>query len=332
MTKNYILAAMLSFGSLVAFGQSKDYFVGKLGGVTVTVDGNMDEIYGLSNRLAGMSTISNCIVLDNACGIVTPATNCTGSAKFAAVYNDEKLYVYAEVMDATPSSLVDGVELFFSMKNDRTSNCPGNWPRGYDAATFQIISTNPTGTLAVESPNGQIANITASASKAIAGGYSIEFELDFFEADFLSGLTVELGRKIGFDISVNQGEGGPRISQMMWSACCGDRNWTEATNFGTLTLDDVVATNKLTSLINSVSLAPNPANNMLKLTVNAKNQDELAVSIINSLSQKVYSNTFNTVAGETFQEINTSNLAEGIYTVVLSKNGLNTTEKLVIKK
>ncbi|TAH25592.1 MAG: T9SS C-terminal target domain-containing protein [Cytophagales bacterium] len=331
MIKNYILATMFASIASLSMAQMKNYTVGKTLS-TIKVDGVIDADY----MAGGMQMLENCIDNSTLDCNMPPATGCDKTTKWAALWNDNSLFVVAEVVDANLGT-GDAIELFFSMTNDKTSNCPANWPRAYNASTFQIVSGSPTGnldSLKVSSPNGQVGNVVAQAAKLTANGYIMEFELSWFEMDFLTtpALIPVIGRKIGFDISNNQGIA-TRTAQSMWNQNGGNRNWTDPSGFGTITLGDVVnSVNKLNSLVNKVSIAPNPAADLVNVTINAKQQDEVSISIINSLSQKVYNNNQAVVAGETKHEIATDNLPNGIYTVVISKGNLSATEKLVINK
>jgi len=336
MIKNYIYALALSCATTVAFAQ-KDVTLG-IAGAAPTVDGIMDALYTDPLNMP-MQNITNCIVASKACGGIIPATNCVTVAKWTAVYDNAAIYIFASVIDANKEAN-DKIELFLSMDNDRTSNCPLDWPRAYNANTFQLeLNEAALGALKVNSPNGQSSTVESAISVVTATGYDVEVKLIFSEMDFLSGLTPVAGRKIGFDIANNDfvGPTGDDKNQLYWNACCNNRNWTEATNFGIITLgavvlDNGVGTNKLTSLINKVSVFPNPAANEVNVKINAKDNDNVNVSIINSLSQKVYTSNEAIGAGENLKTISTANLANGIYTVVISKGNLNTTEMVVINK
>jgi hypothetical protein len=356
----FILILLSIFTNNSSWGQIKNYRLGKVVSDKIKVDGIKDDDYEWSNMGAGMEKISNCLQESMDCPInKIPNTNCDNFGLFSAVYNDEKLYIYVEVLDAYITAF-DGVVLFFSMKNDRTSNCPAKFPKAYDASTFQIIANNPN-KLELESPSGQISNITAVASKVISCGYAMEFELDFIEMDFLSGLTIEHGREIGFDIGVYQSYGGVETSKLMWNACCANRNWTEATNFGILSIEYILSkgnnhlfsniitskansafendvcllgkeSNQSESITNELQLFPNPSSEKVFIKVVDIQKNEFKVNIFNALSQNISEYLYQSNIGENIHEINTSNLADGIYTVVLSKNGKSATQKLIIKK
>ena len=336
MIKNYIYALALSCAATVAFAQ-KDVKIAKLKtGTTVIVDGVADAVYSDALNIP-MQSIANCMAGVTDCGLTTPATNCKNVAKWTAVYNEEAIYIFASVVDNNKVA-GDKIELFFSMDNDRTSNCPGNWPRAYNANTFQLeLNGSAQGAVVPASPNGMVGAIESVKSVVTATGYDVEVKMIFSEMDFLSGKLPVAGRKIGFDIANNDALVGEEKAQSMWNACCVNRNWTESTSFGTLTLGDqevagVTSTNNLTSLVNKMTVYPNPAAGKVNLRISAVANDNVNIALVNSLSQKMYTSNQTLAAGETTHEINTENLANGIYTVVISKGNLNTTEMVVINK
>ena len=222
-TKLFLLAA--SLWCTQSFGQ-KVLEIGKSFSEP-TIDGVLNEsAWNISN------SITNQIAESTECGYSIPATNNTNSATFGAFYDDNYLYVGVQVKDFNILQN-DGIELFLSMDNDRTSNCPGNWPRAYNANTFQII-ISAFG--AVSSPNGMVSAVESFKVSLIPGGYVAEIKMPWSEMDFLSGLTVNRGRKIGFDIGVTDEIPNQSRAELMWNNCCANRNWTEATNFGTIQL------------------------------------------------------------------------------------------------
>ena len=226
-TKLFLLAA--SLWCTQSFGQ-KVLEIGKTS-TAPTIDGVLNEPqWNISN---GITNQINMDAID--CGIITPATNNKNTASFGAFYDDEYLYVGVKVMDAN-LTIGDEVQLYFSMDNDRTSNCPGNWPRAYNANTFELMF-NPLGGGSVNSPNGMASAVESFKSSLVPGGYIVEIKLLWSEMDFLSGLNLFEGRKIGFDVGVNDQLFPTSVAQIMWNNCCSNRNWTEATNFGIIQLN-----------------------------------------------------------------------------------------------
>ena len=361
MIKNYIYALALSCAATVAFAQ-KDVKIAKLkAGTTIIVDGVADAAY-IDPLNMSMQSISNCMLEIETCNSTSPASNCLTTGKWTAVYDQNAIYVFISILDKTLKG-GDAVELFFAMDNNRLSTCgtpaAATWPRSYNATTFQLVSSSPIATkFTIGSPNGMASAAAVNAVKVTATGYDIEVKLLCSDdgADFLTSnpitllpLTLIPGRKIGFDVSSNNDDTGvlnakgenTRQSQIMWNACCENRNWSEPLKFGTLSLGDQVVvgvpdqgvgTNNLTSLVNTMTVYPNPAAGKVNLRISAVANDNVNIALVNSLSQKVYTSNLTLVAGETNHEINTENLANGIYTVVISKGNLNTTEMVVINK
>jgi len=83
--------------------------------------------------------------------------------------------------------------------------------------------------------------------------------------------------------------------------------------------------------ISAVGLQPNPANDAAKVVFNLTQNENIAVSVVNSLGQKVFEkagSNFN--AGEASVEISTENFANGIYFVNVSSNKGTITKKLTV--
>jgi hypothetical protein len=79
-------------------------------------------------------------------------------------------------------------------------------------------------------------NVSSYSLKLTPGGYAVEFALDWFEMDFLSGLTTEIGRDIGFEVEVRN-QVSNNTETLAWNNNTGlNRSWTEATNFGIISL------------------------------------------------------------------------------------------------
>jgi hypothetical protein len=101
---------------------------------SITIDGVMDEKYwtNFSPLPYGITDNIDCQNIDN-----TPVPK-SHSASFSTLWDEELLYVAVDVKDLLIQEK-DEVVLYFSMQNDRTSNCPGNWPRAYDVSHFKLF-------------------------------------------------------------------------------------------------------------------------------------------------------------------------------------------------
>ncbi|MFA6925248.1 MAG: T9SS type A sorting domain-containing protein [Bacteroidales bacterium] len=80
---------------------------------------------------------------------------------------------------------------------------------------------------------------------------------------------------------------------------------------------------------NSFSLYPNPSKEYSNLTFSIKKAGSVNISIINLMGQQVYSSKVNVVAGQNHKQINTSELATGLYLVKIETEGKVYTQKLI---
>ena len=76
---------------------------------------------------------------------------------------------------------------------------------------------------------------------------------------------------------------------------------------------------------------PNPATDVLNLEVNASQTSEMAISVFNSMGQKVMEQQANLNAGINTTAISTSDLSSGIYFVTVKANGFENTMKFIVK-
>ena len=82
----------------------------------------------------------------------------------------------------------------------------------------------------------------------------------------------------------------------------------------------------------SIMVYPNPFNNILNVTVQAKtNIEELTIDIINLYGQKIASTKNKNVLGEIKIETDLSHLSSGMYLVVLKENGKQVFSKKIIR-
>ena len=97
----------------------------------------------------------------------------------------------------------------------------------------------------------------------------------------------------------------------------------------TTTTNSVKSINNITN----VSLVPNPASSESSIEVSLANQDNITISVYNTMGQLVISQQHNNVAlGDNTFSLNTVDLTNGMYNVVVkTSNGINT-QKLAISK
>lgn len=218
---------------------------------SIIIDGNLDEsawytnFYSLKNQI-NVGEV-NC---ENNPNVKFPIND--NNVSFATFWDEIYLYIGIKVLDDTLISYSkedsirisnggssnanngDALQLFLSMDNNRSSNCPKDLPRSYGVNDFQLIYF-----LDGQITSPQAMEIAVEYKKAnLDGGYSLEIRLSWAELDFWSGLQPESGRVIGFDIANDDidAKGQNNQSQLMWNQCCTNRNWIETMNFGKLVL------------------------------------------------------------------------------------------------
>jgi hypothetical protein len=84
--------------------------------------------------------------------------------------------------------------------------------------------------------------------------------------------------------------------------------------------------------ITSIDLFPNPANNETSVKINATEQSQVVISILNTVGQVVFQSTNTLSLGANTVNIDTKNFASGIYNVIISTDNGATTKKLSVTK
>ncbi|MDQ6417849.1 endo-1,4-beta-xylanase [Paenibacillus sp. LHD-117] len=177
---------------------------------TPTIDGEKDQIWSSANEI---STERWVIGSDRA------------TAKVRTLWDDEKLYVLAEVTDPLLSKESanaheqDSVEIFIDQNNAASAYFEE------DDGQYRINFDNEK-TLNPASKSGNLV----SATKRTANGYVVE------AAILLDGITPTVGGTIGFDIQVNDDHNGDgaRDSVAIWNDRSG-LSWQSTTGYGQLT-------------------------------------------------------------------------------------------------
>jgi len=182
-----------------------------------TIDGNITETdWNLSKTISKVAsgTMNN-------------------TATFGVLWDANNLYIAVKVLDATITTSNtnvydnDAIEIYFDMNNNNG---------GFDASDRQWVkvmnSTNiwekiGTGTGAITTTSKVV-----SATKAITGGYTMEFAIPWSNS---FGLTPSTATIYGFDIAIDDCDGATtRSNQVMWM---GDANdYSTLTNVGDLKL------------------------------------------------------------------------------------------------
>jgi hypothetical protein len=109
--------------------------------------------------------------------------------------------------------------------------------------------------------------------------------------------------------------------------------YTTATPMVRMNFDPTLGVNEAVSYSTTVNAYPNPANNNVNINYSLSEASGVAISVATITGEIVFVNDMGTVnAGEYTENINASNLANGVYFYTLTVNGNEITKKLVISK
>lgn len=190
---------------------------------TPVIDGNKDSVYGKSET-ALVETVTWSYEYSK-------PTNTTG--KVNAVWDQNALYVYAEIKDDTgpytgyalekPGNLWrnDGITLFIDVMDTKTGT------NNYEVLTplSFMVSIDASGTLIVKDSGENICTGDFAGyqvkTKKITGGYVIEAQIPWYS---MVKDLVKSGKTVGFDIQINDSFNDKvgRQAQVYWSDYTGD--------------------------------------------------------------------------------------------------------------
>jgi hypothetical protein len=95
---------------------------------------------------------------------------------------------------------------------------------------------------------------------------------------------------------------------------------------------DIIDVNaKQPSQVQEMKIYPNPSNGKFNLTVSTTSNDVVDLKVVNSVGMNVYERKNIEINGTFNEEINLQNLAQGVYSVVLSNQSNQLVRKLIIK-
>lgn len=97
-------------------------------------------------------------------------------------------------------------------------------------------------------------------------------------------------------------------------------------------LSGVTGINTVDANISSVELYPNPTANETSVNISLVNNSEVAVTVLNNVGQIVYQSMSTLNAGSNKVNIDTRNLASGIYNVLVATENGSVTKKLSVSK
>lgn len=99
-----------------------------------------------------------------------------------------------------------------------------------------------------------------------------------------------------------------------------------------INLSGVTGVNNVDANISSVELYPNPTSNETSVNISLVNSSDVAVTLLNNVGQVVYQSTVTLNAGSNKVNIDTKNLASGIYNVLVATENGSVTKKLSVTK
>ncbi|WP_163215704.1 endo-1,4-beta-xylanase [Clostridium thermarum] len=195
------------FGDLVLSGPS---LLANAAYGTPTIDGTIDSVWNKATSLETNTWVQG---------------NSGATAKFRTLWNENELYVLAEVKDDHLNKAnvndyeQDSIEIFLDQNNNKTAY--------YEADDYQ---------LRVNYDNQQSFGSTGplegfrSATKITDKGYIVEAAVP------LSAITPKAGTIIGFDLQVNNADdSGSRVSVVTWCDPSGN-SWSSTSGLGNLQL------------------------------------------------------------------------------------------------
>ena len=95
----------------------------------------------------------------------------------------------------------------------------------------------------------------------------------------------------------------------------------------------VTGITEVNSSISNISVYPSPAKNAATLSLELVQNENISISVVNTVGQVVYTETLNNLsAGNHVVNFNAENWASGIYNINISTNNGTTNRKLVIAK
>ena len=184
----------------------------------ITIDGTKDAAYSngtaIEKQLVGTPTAANL------------------SANWSALWDNTYLYVFVTVTDndkrndsGTSWWEDDGIELFVDGNNNKATS--------YDANDFQwgFVWNRTTAIAGSKNPANSLTGITFSIV-ATTAGYNVEARIPWTTI----GVTPSVNKVIGFDIAVNDDDGGgTRENKIAWNATA-DEGWQNPSYFGEVKL------------------------------------------------------------------------------------------------
>ncbi len=167
------------------------------------------------------------------------------SANWKATYDQTNLYVLVTVTDQTlvnSNTAVyndDGIEIYFDKGNAKTTSYNSTqfqYAFGWnDKTVYEDIHNATTGVVFAQTTQGASTGCTNNCA---AQGYTIEVQIPW---STLGVTNPTAGIFDGFEVMVNDDNGGTRVAKIAWTATT-DNAWQDPSLFGTVILEDAPCT------------------------------------------------------------------------------------------
>ncbi len=256
-----------------------------------TIDGQIDDIWETSgatklyaiNKLVGDPDDENC---SGYCQLLWDETYIYA---LCVVTDDQLVHNGGNVYDD------DNVELYFDCNNSKGSS--------YDSDDVQYSFNYDSDVIATIPSNYATSNIDFVIDPT-REGYIAEIRIAW---ESIKG-TPEDGKNIGFDFMIDDDDDGDtRDNKRSWNATS-DNAWQCSSSFGTVTLVNTVAIIDAAIDELEASIYPNPATNVLNVSVDASEFNFEVFDIAGKVQ----------LSGKSEGTINVAKLAKGLYTVRIS--------------
>jgi hypothetical protein len=235
------------------------------------------------------------------------------TANFKAFWDNSALYLLIDVKDdslnndsGTSPWADDAVELFLDGNNEKATTYDSNDRQYFFRWNDNNVYEYRNGALQTTNPPG-----VNHAFGVQAGGYWCEVKLLWSAI----GTTPVNGKRVGFDIHVNDDDdGNARDAKITWIAAA-DVSSGNPSAFGTILLDSLSCGGISTGLErsekrNNISLYPNPARNDFNIIISA----EMSLKDAEFIIYNVYGKEVKTIPINQFETtINIEGIESGIY-------------------
>jgi len=314
-------------------------------GVSITIDGQMDEIYQHANPATMNLYRVDGGVIDN---IMFDAFVTT-----YALWDDTNYYLFFDVVDddiqdnpaQTAGWQKDAVEFYIDADNSKYPDGVAPDPGG-GLAPGDIQLTIPHIYMGVEAAN--LANIGFPAAipttgvefvitEKNEGGWNLELKIPLDNIDLPAVEGTQLGFEVQLDESDVDNAGARGAMEKWWNAS--NNSWTDASIWGTAYLGPEIVTGvepKNPSVVSAYKLEqnyPNPFNPSTKITYSIAKTERVKLAVYNILGTKVAELVNGTEgAGTHTVKFSAKNLSSGVYFYKLETGNTMLMKKMMLLK